>query len=201
MSPTSGKPNSPLLLASLSSLPEELCLPVIENCDMPSIIALSMTNRKFQRLADPNGKARHSLMLEFLAKAQDFPQWQLRGEFQRLREGWRKCGYICYTCKKVLPSDRFADKDVKGTRGGRAARRYTKRGCIQCGLKTGRLAPGSVVKQGDTRRFVCRQCGELNGGRACAECRMCRGCDLYGFEILACETKGHRCFSFDCLPL
>jgi hypothetical protein len=35
-------------------------------------------------------------------------------------------------------------------------------------------------------------CGELKEGRTCSEYRACRDCDLYRFEILACETKSRR---------
>lgn len=161
---------------------------------MPSIIALSQTSRHFHRLADPYDKTQQSLMTKFQIKAQESPRWQAGQPegWERYREGWRRCGYACYTCKKVLASDRFDDKDVKGTRK-RLGRRYNRRWCIQCGLETGRLLPGSVMKQGNTRRIVCRQYGELKGGRTCVECKVCSDCDLYGFEIQACETKGYSC--------
>ena len=60
------------LLASLPGLPQELCLAVIEQCDMPSILALSQTSRHFHRLANPYDKSRQSLMTDFLIKVQDF---------------------------------------------------------------------------------------------------------------------------------
>ena len=94
MSPTGNEPNSPLLLASLSSLPGELCLAVAEECDQQSLIALSMTNRKFQRLADPYDDSRYTLMQNFLVSAQYFRRWQ--GE-----------GFACFSCDKVLPKSRF----------------------------------------------------------------------------------------------
>jgi len=192
MSTTNDNPEtSQVSLASLSGLPEELCLAVIEQCDMPSIIALSQTSHHFHRLANPKNDCRRAQMQEFLTKAQTFPRWQPQ-DWEKYRDGWRRCGYACYTCKQVLPSDRFADKDVKGTAGPQG-RRYNKRCCVQCGLKTGRLPPGSVVKQGTTRRFVCRPCKELKGGRTCDGCKICRDCDFYGFEILACEMERHSC--------
>jgi hypothetical protein len=134
-------------------------------------------------------------MAEFLIKAQEFPRWTPQG-WEKCKEGWRKLGYACYTCQRILPSASFADKDVKGTRGSGPVRRYRKRCCIQCGLETDRLPPGSVVKQGSAcpRHLVCRQCRELKGGRTCGECKICGDCALYDFEILACETKkGHCC--------
>jgi hypothetical protein len=191
MSPTSGKPNSPLLLASLSSLPEELCLAVIEKCDMASIIALSMTNRKFQRLADPYHKSRHSQMLEFLAKAQDFPQWQ--GE-----------GFACFSCDKVLPKSRFSKTHLTGKRG-RNGGGQKRRFCVQCGVDKGLFPPGAVVKQGGCTFFVCRHCKDLKGGRFCCICKFRTQCNRehgYGIKSLGpCGgADGHEAIMGDELP-
>jgi hypothetical protein len=127
MSTVNNQTDVPLLAA----LPEELCMAVVETLDMQSIIALSQTSRQFHRLADPYDDSRRSQMREFLANAQYFPRW-LAG------------GFACFSCAKVLPRDRFANKGmVKKSRKGNI--REHKRSCVQCHMATGRLSPGSMV--------------------------------------------------------
>jgi hypothetical protein len=152
---------------------------VVEILDMQSIIALSQTNRQFHRLADPYDESRRSQLRQFLTRAQSFPRWLADG-------------FACFTCTKVLPRDRFADKDMVKKRGkGKVQER--KRSCIQCNMATGRLSPGSMVWQGTTLQRVCHHCRLLKSSRSCSICSVCRDCDPTGFLIAACEQRGHPC--------
>jgi hypothetical protein len=173
MSTVDNNANTP----TLAALPEELCMAIVDVLDIPSLIALSQTSRQFHRLADPYDDSRRSQMREFLAKAQYFPRWLADG-------------FACFTCTKVLPRDRFADKDMVKKRGkGNVQER--KRSCIQCNMATGRLSPGSMVFQGTTLRRVCQRCRMLKGGRSCMFCNICRECDPNEFLIAVCEQRGH----------
>jgi hypothetical protein len=168
--------NKPPLLATL---PEELCLKIIEKLDMSSIIALSQTSRRFKRLSDPTDESRRSLLHEFLIEVQAFPRWQ--------------DGFACFTCAKVLPRSRFANAQTKlkrGRNGGQQERRF----CVQCGLEKGLHVPGNMVVQGEVIRMVCRQCRRLKGGRFCECCAICTDCDRYRSTLERCakEDWGHE---------
>jgi hypothetical protein len=162
----------------LATLPEELCLAIIEKLDISSIIALSQTSRRFNRLSDPTEESRHSQMIKFLVEVQAFPRW--------------KNGFACFFCLKVLPRCRFTDKQTKSPRG-RNGSEQEGRFCIQCGIEKGWSPPGSMVKQGDVIRMVCRQCKRLEGGRFCDICKICSHCDPYRFTLRNCERmNGHK---------
>lgn len=99
--------------SSLLVLPEELSLAIIEELDMASIIALSQTCRQFHRLSNPHDPSKRDELLDFLLKAQDFPRW--------------KDGFACFSCTKVLPRERFSERqsgarleqcEEEGGRGG-----------------------------------------------------------------------------------
>jgi hypothetical protein len=168
--------NKPPLLATL---PEELCLNIIEKLDMRSIISLSQTSRQFNRLSDPTDESKRSLLREFLLEAQTFPRW--------------KDGFACFTCAKVLPRSRFANAQTKHKRG-RNGTDQERRFCVQCGMKNGAHSPGNMVVQGDVIRMVCRQCERLKGGRFCERCAICTDCDRTGSILKWCENQdwGHK---------
>jgi hypothetical protein len=170
----------------LATLPEELCLAIIEKLDMSSIIALSKTNRQFNRLSDPTAKSRRPMLYEFLLEAQTFPRWQ--------------DGFACFTCAKVLPRSRFANAQSKHKRG-RNGSDQKRRFCVQCGLENGSHGPGNMVVQGDIIRMVCRQCKRLKSGRFCERCAICTDCDRYGFTLERCAKAdwGHAIVG-DTLP-
>jgi len=90
--------NSP---PALAILPEELLLAIIERLTIPSLVALSQVNRKFQRIARPILCAKR---FSFLLNAQSFS----------LEEGQR---FACFICCKTYFSDSFS---VNQTRGRRA---------------------------------------------------------------------------------
>lgn len=166
---------------SLSTIPEELCLSIIEKMDMSSIIALSQTNRFFNRLSDPTEKSRRSELEDFSIEVQSFPRWQ--------------DGFACFSCAKVLPRHSFASGQTKLRRGRNGTRQNT-RFCIQCGVRKGLYVPGSMVVQDDIVRMVCRQCLQLRGGRFCQRCTICSYCDRNRGTLEECTRdgpwKGHK---------
>lgn len=181
MSTAVDRPAAPLL----GALPEELCLAVIEELDISSIIALSQTSQRFSRLANPTDESRRSIMNDFLIEAQAFPRWQ-------------RDGFACFACTKVLPRSKFADKQTKGKRG-RNGSQQDRRFCIQCGVEKGHNSPGSIVTQGDSIRMVCRGCKSLQGGQFCDLCKFCRHCRRLAFPLRSCERNGHKIIG-DALP-
>jgi hypothetical protein len=63
----------------------------------------------------------------------------------------------------------------------------TLRFCIRYGVDKGLLSPGSIVKQGNSIRFVCWRCKDLKGGRFCCICQTCTDCNRrhgYGIKSL-----------------
>lgn len=179
MGTANDEPGAPLPFASLPGLPEELCIAVVEQCDMPSIIAFSQTSHHFHRLANPKDDCRRAQMQEFLVKAQTFPRWQ-------------EDGFACFSCFKILPRNEFTAKQTKSPRG-RNGVDQSQRFCIPCGVSTGRFRPGNIVKQGGSLRILCCQCKQLKGGRFCGICLLCTDCvrrhrypceERYGHNII-----------------
>ena len=159
MCPSDNNPAA-LPLASLPGLPEELCLAVIEQCDMSSMIALLQTSRRFYKLIDPHDKARRPQMEEFLIKAQSFTRYQ------------EQDGFACFACTKILPRSNFTDKHTKAGPRSRLGSQQRKRFCIPCGVDKGFFTPGTLVKQGHSLRLVCRGCKQFKeaefAGDACS---------------------------------
>lgn len=150
-------------LSISSTLPEEICLTIVENLDIRAVFALSRSSRRFHRLSNPYDQCRRTSLENFLLEAQYFPRW--RGD-----------GFACFSCQKILLRESFAEGQRKGKRGlngGQQLGRFR----IQCGLKEGRYCPGSQVVQGNIARVVCRQCQKLEGGMFCQNCAICEGCD------------------------
>lgn len=81
MSAVVDEPGAPFLVA----MADELCLAVIEELVLSSIIAISQTSRQCRRLADPTGESRRFMMSKFIIEAQAFPRWQIDG-------------FICFAC-------------------------------------------------------------------------------------------------------
>jgi hypothetical protein len=152
--------------ASLPGLPEELCIAIIDECDIPSLIALSQTSRLFNRLIDPFAPSLYWQMRDFLIKSQSFPYAQAID------------GFACFICTKVLPRSNFTDKHTRSPYG-RLGSLQRLRFCIPCGLETGLFSPGTIIKQkGAPVLVVCRQCGKPKADRFCNICRFCAKCDL-----------------------
>jgi hypothetical protein len=80
-----------LPLTSLPCLPEELCLAVVEQCDMSCKIALSQASRRFHRLIDPYDKSQRPQIENFLIEAQSFPRHR------------KEDGFACFACTKSSP--------------------------------------------------------------------------------------------------
>lgn len=164
---------------SLDALREELQLAIIDTLDIASVFALSQVDRHFNRLANPFAKSRRHGLDDFLVSAQTFPRWQ--------------DGFACFLCLKVLPRNRFADRQTKSPRGRDGAQQRL-RYCIDCGVSQGRYCPGSMIVQRDNKRILCRQCKQLKGGRFCEFCAFCSDC--YGrfseLPIRKCEEEGPR---------
>ena len=144
----------------LAALPEELCLAIIDELDMPSIFALSETSRFFNRLANPTADSRRPLLTEFLLEAQDLPRW-------------KRTRFACFACNKILPRHRFIDSQV-ATILGKGASQEKTRHCVQCAVKEGHFALASVVTQYSRERVLCAQCKKLIGGVVCDTCRFCK---------------------------
>jgi hypothetical protein len=158
-------------------LPEELYLAIIDHLPMPSIIALSQTNRLFNRVANLTSDLKRPQLNAFLISAQASPRW--RGD-----------GFACFVCTKVLPRRRFSDDHTKDERG-RDGAEQTERFCVPCGLKTGRLEKGSEVWRGTTRMVVCWGCGVMKGrGQAGGISEVCRDCDRDQGVFEAGEREG-----------
>jgi len=159
---------------------------IIEQLDMPAMIALCQTSRLFARLADPRDDSRKMLFEAFLIDAQSFARWQ-NGES------------ACFSCKKILEASSFASNQLRGTRGQNGTRQR-KRFCIPCGLEKKLYAPGNQVIQDDLIRFRCRQCKRLRGGSFCHCCAICESCEREsGYQPLArCEWgPGHTIIGRD----
>jgi hypothetical protein len=152
-----------LPLAPLPCLPEGLCLAVIEQCDMSCKIALSQANRRFHRLIDPYDKSQRPQMENFLIEAQSFPRHQ------------KEDGFAGFACTKILPRAHFTDKHAT-TQRSRLGSQQRKRFCIQCGMDKRFFTPGTLVKQGDCVRVVCRKCRQLKESGFCKGCMVCAEC-------------------------
>jgi hypothetical protein len=164
-------------------LPEELYLAIIDHLPIPSIIALSQTNRLFNRVANPTSESKSPLLNAFLIEAQHFSRW--RGD-----------GFACFVCDRILPRRRFSNDHTKDERGRDGpTSRQTERFCVQCGLKTGRLEKGSEVWRGTTRLVVCGCCGLLKGvGSGCGiSNEVCGDCDRDEGVFEASEREGVAC--------
>lgn len=83
---------------------------------------------------------------------------------------------VCYTCYSELPRERFIRGQVQGTRSyghGKARARF----CIDCGVKGGKWAAGTVFGRWNGNLIVCVGCKDLKktSGEArreglCVEC-------------------------------
>ena len=163
MCTTSETPSKPLQ-ASFPGLPEELYLAVIEQCDIPSMLSLLRTSRRFYRLTDPHSSSRRPQMEAFLIKAQYFPR-------HREHDGF----LACFACNKILPRSAFTDKHTRAPRS-RLGSQQTKRFCIACGVDKGLFTPGTLVKQGSSLRLVCRGCKRFKQAGFCQRCMFCTAC-------------------------
>jgi hypothetical protein len=151
-------------LASLPGLPEELCLAVIEQCDIPSMLSLLQTSRRFHRLTDPHSSSRRPQMEAFLIEAQSFPRY-------REQDG----SLACFACNRILPHSAFADKHTRTPRS-RLGSQQRKRFCIACGVDKGLFTPGTLVKQGSSLRLVYRGCKQFKQAGFCRGCMFCTAC-------------------------
>jgi hypothetical protein len=158
-----------------AALPEEICIGVIEELDMPSIFALSQTCRRFLRLSDPSDECRRHQLEAYLIQVQAFPRWL--------------DGFACFSCLKVLPRGNFSNGQTKLKRGRNGSQQY-RRFCKQCGIDKELYAPGSMVSQGDDVRVVCRQCKQLRGGSFCQRCAICDQCDRSRETLRMCKEEG-----------
>jgi hypothetical protein len=188
MCPSDNNPAA-LPLASLPGLPEELCLAVIEQCDMSSMIALLQTSRRFYKLIDPHDKARRPQMEEFLIEAQFFPRYQ------------EQDGFACFACTKILPRSNFTDKHTKAGPRSRLGFQQRKRFCIPCGIDKGFFTPGTLVKQGYSLRLVCRGCKQLKEAEFCRRCMFCTACIRMRLQETGRWTHNHHMIREELTPL
>jgi hypothetical protein len=86
-----------------TALPEEICIGVIEELDMPSMFALSRTCQRFRRLSDPSDECRRHQLEAYLIQVQAFPRWP--------------DGFACFSCLRVLPRGNFSNGQTKSKRG------------------------------------------------------------------------------------
>jgi hypothetical protein len=77
-----------------ATLPEEICIGVIEELDMPSIFALSRTCQQFRRLSDPSDERRRHQLEAYLIQVQ--------------ASRWLD-GFACFSCLRVLPRRNFSN--------------------------------------------------------------------------------------------
>ena len=143
----------------LTTLPEELCLDIIDKLDMKSIIALSQTSKLFSRLADPHHRSRRPLLEKFLIESQFSPRW-------------RKRGLACFICLRVLPQKDFAARQTIKKRG-RTSLSQTRRFCVKCGVETFRYKRGNRIVQDGVTKVVCLKCNKVKKHHASNNCKAC----------------------------
>src|SRR5438034_6031070 len=157
----------PFNSSTLLSLPVELHIWIVNLCDIPSKLALRMTNRHFRALIKP---PTHAQLLEA-----EKTRW---AEVRDL--------FSCMDCLRLRLRCKFADAMTKGPKGKRG-KEPQKRFCLDCGLNpklgTTRYSPGSEMKVGGTRFVICKDCrsyeiaGGSPGSGLCIEC-WTEDCDI-----------------------
>src|SRR5436190_2212968 len=144
----------------LLSLPTELQLWIIDVCDIPSKLALRMTNHHFRALI------RRPTHADLLA-AEKTP-W---GEDRDL--------FSCMDCLRLRRRCNFADAMTKGPKG-KQGKEPQKRFCLYCGLnpkpRTTRYSLGSEVKVGGERFVFCKACKRYDRGGGQAGSGLCILC-------------------------
>ncbi|SMY24091.1 unnamed protein product [Zymoseptoria tritici ST99CH_1A5] len=136
---------------TLTTLPEDLCLDIVEHLDMASVFALVQTNRFFHRLAEPHNLTQPWLLDDFLCEQ----QWADR---------WFRDGYACFTCKKVLDVSHFDFCQTDGDRDKEEGMDEELRFCLPCGVGQGEYPPGREIYLGRRVRWFCAGCKKLREG-------------------------------------
>jgi hypothetical protein len=149
----------------LLALPVEIQNEIIDVLDMPSKLALKITNVHFNSLI----RLTHQ---DLLATEQSL--WARR-----------KCLYTCMDCCRLRPSQRFADAMRKG-RKGINGQEPQKRFCIDCGIhpkpQTTRYSPGAEIAVDGRRYVLCKRCRKYTeevgcvGSGVCGRCHTRLGC-------------------------
>lgn len=172
-------------MLTLETLPEEICIDIVEWLDLPSVLALSRTNHFFQRVVWPTKNSRRTHLQDLLLEAQTLTRW-------------KGAGLACFACLTVLPLASFATAQVEGKRGANGTHQR-KRFCIECGVGKGLYAPGNYifpVGVGEAQ-VICRKCKRLSrrGSPFCHVCSYCEDCEssyLSQHQRYICEgLPGH----------
>ena len=90
--------------------------------------------------------------------------------------------YACYTCLRLKPRSAFAKEQTKFKRGtfGKASHSQI---CLDCGLRTGKHCPGSILVIGKELQVLCMGCKILRN-QFCTLCRWCDSCIHRGYAIV-----------------
>lgn len=149
------------LSCKLENLPREVQDQIVAELDYSSFIALSQTSLFFHTAFPPESSPQGT-KTAFVLRAENFSRHCLNG-------------YGCFRCFRVLPRERFGDKQLKTPRGKGGVQSY-KRFCVDCGLNSNGYSVGSIVKQKGLEKVVCFRCKIPREGMHCRCCHLCQEC-------------------------
>ncbi|KAK3381875.1 hypothetical protein B0H63DRAFT_451165 [Podospora didyma] len=135
-------------MAPLEEIPFDVLFEVVKHLDYASVLALSQANSALHESIHPDALCSRAAKTEFYLTVERLPQHDGR--------------LACFSCWKLVPLERFSDKQRKGPKGklGESSSKRMTRFCWDCGLEK-RLHPHlRAIRKGKFRYYPCHQCGE-----------------------------------------
>jgi hypothetical protein len=175
-------------MATLITLPVELKSLIFSFCDYPTIVTLLRVNSHLHTLVLPIA-SNHGFRLQFILDYEASPSNRIytlpidarqtvdwHEDHQAL---WRsRKMYICFVCEKLRLPEKFAQGQCWRMMLREDYSSWKNRFCIDCGIKTRRYTPGSMIQCYGLkyRSLLCGGCWKWTPEFYCMREKMCFLC-------------------------